>query len=126
MQAQIFPRGTYAPTMGVFTFAAQDPRTTSNNITNIFGAPGTGTTASTSSTLGKSKSKQPQYFSAYASMRAASPPTSTFSSSSHSDEDEALSEDEDVVPVESCNPATGSSKGKLSRAFKSLKKLGGK
>jgi hypothetical protein len=125
--------------MGVFTFAAQDPRSMSDNVTTLFGAPNT---AATSSTMGKSKSKstkskdQPQYFSAYASMRAASPPTSNYSSFSHSsvDEsstDEAMSEDEEeaVIPLDSCNQATTTSdagKSKLSRAFKNLKKLGGK
>jgi len=108
MQAQIFPRGTYAPTMGVYNFA-HDPKTMAENVTVLFGAP---TQSSTSA------SRQPRFTAAshYASMRSSSPPQSSHLSS---DESEISEEEENTT---SCHPSVSQ---KLSRAFKSLRKMSG-
>ncbi|KIM32228.1 hypothetical protein M408DRAFT_326864 [Serendipita vermifera MAFF 305830] len=120
MQAQIFPRGTYAPAMGVFSFG-QDPRQMTEDVQVLFGAPAPVTKAPSS--VRQQRQRQPQFSAAAhfaALQRSASPPSS---STSHASDEVSSSEGEDDSSASSsCNGSPTVSE-KLSRAFKSLRKM---
>jgi hypothetical protein len=131
MQVQIFPRGTYAPTMGVFAFA-QDPRAMADNIDVLLGSQAAPVASSSSpspqfspASVRQRRQREPQFSSAahFASLqRSASPPVSQSSHSSSSVDEASSSDEGEYDGAASCNLTVS---GKLSRAFKSLRKLSG-
>ncbi|KAG9052190.1 hypothetical protein FS842_010347 [Serendipita sp. 407] len=123
MQAQLFPRGTYAPTMGVFTLAQGGPsHGMANDLQPFFtSAPTTPSTKPLKQSRATTGTQAMPRFSAaqYASMnRASSPPASQ---SSHDSSSSSTSDESDEETT--CNPTVS---GKLSRAFKNLRRIGGK
>jgi len=126
MEVQIFPRGTYAPTMGVFAYA-QNPIAMSESVNALFGSQAAAPASSSPKfSSASARQKEPRFSAAahFASLeRSASPPVSQSSHSSSSvDEASSSEEGEDDINVSSCNPTVSE---KLSRAFKSLRKLSG-
>ncbi|KAG8811120.1 hypothetical protein FRC18_003655 [Serendipita sp. 400] len=123
MQAQLFPRGTYAPTMGVFTLAQGGPsHGMANDLQPFFTAPTTPSTKPLKQSRATTGAQSMPRFSAaqYASMnRASSPPASQSSHDSSSSSSTSDESDEETT----CNPTVS---GKLSRAFKNLRRIGGK
>ncbi|KAG8845744.1 hypothetical protein FRB91_001527 [Serendipita sp. 411] len=123
MQAQLFPRGTYAPTMGVFTLAQGGPsHGMANDLQPFFtSAPTTPSTKPLKQSRATTTQAMPRFSAAqYASMnRASSPPASQSSHDSSSSSSTSDESDEETT----CNPTVS---GKLSRAFKNLRRIGGK
>ncbi|CAG7854157.1 SubName: Full=Uncharacterized protein {ECO:0000313/EMBL:CCA68924.1} [Serendipita indica DSM 11827] len=128
----MFPKGTYAPTMGVFGFG-QDPRQMAQDIHSIFNPQQHHPLHQQAATTGITRSHAEPRFSAaahFAAMqRSASPPTSqsshTTSSSSTTPSTEGESEESEEESTEDaailCGGPTMSQK--FSRAFKNLRKL---